>query len=116
MKTIYALTQVLLWCLFPSLLHNSGIKHQSNPQVNIWALESINYSNFIYICNMIRFIKPYIHTKAGRTSNWDLNKMVIILHMISMDAFCWKKKFCVLDQASQEFVAKGPMDNQHWFG
>ena len=33
-RTVYALTRVLFWCLFPSLLHNSGNKHQNNPLVS----------------------------------------------------------------------------------
>ena len=33
-QTVYALTRVLFWCLFPSLLRNSGNKHQNNPS---WA-------------------------------------------------------------------------------
>ena len=33
-QTVYALTRVLFWCLFPSLLHNSGNKHQNNPLVS----------------------------------------------------------------------------------
>ena len=32
-RTVYALTPVLFWCLFPSLLRNSGNKHQNNPHV-----------------------------------------------------------------------------------
>ena len=33
-RTVYALTRVLFWCLFPSLLHNSGNNHQNNPLVS----------------------------------------------------------------------------------
>ena len=33
-QTVYALTRVLFWCLFPSLLRNSGNKHQNNPLVS----------------------------------------------------------------------------------
>ena len=33
-RTVYALTRVLFWCLFPSLLRNSGNKHQNNPLVS----------------------------------------------------------------------------------
>ena len=33
-RTIYALTRVLFWCLFPSLLRN---KHQNNPLVTAWT-------------------------------------------------------------------------------
>ena len=30
-RTVYKLTRVLFWCLFPSLLRSSGNKHQNNP-------------------------------------------------------------------------------------
>ena len=33
-RTVYALTRVLFCCLFPSLLRNSGNKHQNNPLVS----------------------------------------------------------------------------------
>ena len=33
-QTVYVLTRVLFWCLFPSLLCNSGNKHQNNPLVS----------------------------------------------------------------------------------
>ena len=33
-RTVYALTRVLFWCLFPSLLRNSGNKHQNNTRVS----------------------------------------------------------------------------------
>ena len=33
-RTVSALTRVLLWCLFPSLLRNSGNKHENNPLVS----------------------------------------------------------------------------------
>ena len=33
-RTVYALTRVLFWCLFPSLLRNSGKKHQNNTLVD----------------------------------------------------------------------------------
>ena len=33
-RTVSALTRVLFWCLFPSLLRNSGNKHQNNPLVS----------------------------------------------------------------------------------
>ena len=33
-RTVYALTRVLFWCLFHSLLRNSGYKHHNNPLVS----------------------------------------------------------------------------------
>ena len=41
-QTVYALTRVLFWCLFPSLLRNSGNKHQNNPLV---SAETIRHSS-----------------------------------------------------------------------
>ena len=47
-RTVSALTQVLCWCLFPSLLCNSGNKHQNNTHErwNSLSLEYIHYSIF----------------------------------------------------------------------
>ena len=33
-RTVYALTRVLFWCVFPSLLRNSRNKHQNNTLVS----------------------------------------------------------------------------------
>ena len=33
-RTVYALIRVLVWCLFPSVLSNSGNKHKNNPLVS----------------------------------------------------------------------------------
>ena len=41
-RTVSALTWVLFWYLFPSLLHNSGNKHQNNPLV---SAETIRHSS-----------------------------------------------------------------------
>ena len=41
-QTVSALTEVLFWYLFPSLLRNSGNKHQNNPLVNA---ETIRHSS-----------------------------------------------------------------------
>ena len=41
-RTVSALTRVLLWYLFPSLLRNSGNKHQNNPLV---STETIRHSS-----------------------------------------------------------------------
>ena len=46
-RSVYALTRVLFWCLFPSLLRNSGNKHQNNPsreRINSSPREYIHYS------------------------------------------------------------------------
>ena len=41
-QTVSALTQVLFWCLFPSLLCNSRNKHQNNPLV---SAETVRHSS-----------------------------------------------------------------------
>ena len=41
-RTVSVLTQVLFWYLFPSLLHNSGNKHQNNPLVSV---EKVRHSS-----------------------------------------------------------------------
>ena len=41
-RTVYVLTRVLCWCLFPSLLRNSGNKHQNNPIV---SAETVRHSS-----------------------------------------------------------------------
>ena len=41
-RTVSALTRVLFWCLFPSLLHNSGNERQNNPLV---GAETVRHSS-----------------------------------------------------------------------
>ena len=41
-RTISAPTRVLFWCLFPSLLRNSGNKHQNNP---LMIAETVRHSS-----------------------------------------------------------------------
>ena len=43
MTTVYAITRVLFWCLFPSLLRNSGNKKQNNPFVSTTVRLSSTY-------------------------------------------------------------------------
>ena len=40
--TLYALTRVLFWCLFPSVLRNSGNEKQHNPRV---STETVRHSS-----------------------------------------------------------------------
>ena len=40
-----------------------------------------------------------------------LDKMAVILQTIFSDAFMWMKSFCILIKISQNFVPKGPIDN-----
>ena len=48
-RTVYALTRVLFWCLFPSLLHNSGNKHQNNPLVSAWTVRHVSTYIILYL-------------------------------------------------------------------
>ena len=41
-RTVSALTRELFWYLFPSLLRNSGNKHQNNPLV---SAETVRHSS-----------------------------------------------------------------------
>ena len=41
-RTVSALIRVLFWCLFASLLRNSGNKHQNNPLV---SAETVRHSS-----------------------------------------------------------------------
>ena len=60
-RTVYALTRVLFWCLFPSLLGNSGNKHQ-NERINSSPLEYIHYYKYM-IYKKIRKNIPLYYTK-----------------------------------------------------
>ena len=48
-RTVYALTQVLFWCLFPLLLRNSGNKHQNNPLVSAETVRHSSTSIILYL-------------------------------------------------------------------
>ena len=49
-RTVYGLTQVLFWCLFPSLLCNSGNKHEIKP-----SCERINIPELISFTSWFEF-------------------------------------------------------------
>ena len=51
-RTVYALTRVLFWCLFPSLLRNTGNKHQNKP---LMSAETICHSS-VYIILYISWV------------------------------------------------------------
>ena len=50
-RTVSALTRVLFWYLFPSLLRNSGNKHQNNPLV---SAETVRHSSTYIILYILR--------------------------------------------------------------
>ena len=53
--TVYKHTRMLIWCLFPSLLHNSSKKHQNNTLVSAWTVRSPSPYNIIYIFSICIF-------------------------------------------------------------
>ena len=48
-RTVYALTRLLFWCLFPSLLRNSGNKHQNNPLVSAETVRHASTYIILYV-------------------------------------------------------------------
>ena len=61
-EPVSVLTRELFWCLFPSLLHNAGNKHQNNPLV---SAETVRHSS-TYIILYIT-LQP---TLIGRCLCW----------------------------------------------
>ena len=52
-RTVSALTRVLFWYLFPSLLHNSGNKHQNNPLVSAETIRHSSTYIILYILDCV---------------------------------------------------------------
>ena len=50
-RTVSSLTRVLFWCLFPSLLRNSGNKHQNNTLVSAETVRHSSTYIILYICS-----------------------------------------------------------------
>ena len=50
--TVSALPWVLFWCLFPSLLHISGNKHQNNPLVSVETVLHLSTYIILYATNI----------------------------------------------------------------
>ena len=48
-RTVSALTRVLFWCLLPSLLRNSGNRHQNNPLVSALTVRHSSTYIFLYV-------------------------------------------------------------------
>ena len=51
-RTVYALTRVLFWCLLPSLLRNSGNKHQNNPLMSAQTVRHASTYIILYYNKM----------------------------------------------------------------
>ena len=59
-RTVAALIRVLFLCLFPSLLHNSGNKHNNNPLVSAETVRHLSTYIIIYVLIII-FIKSAVN-------------------------------------------------------
>ena len=62
-RTVSALTRVLFWCLFPSLLRNSGNKHQHNPFVSAETVRHSSTYNILHIRKRCRFGSTHGHMR-----------------------------------------------------
>ena len=62
LRTVSALTCVLFWCLFPSLLRNSGNKPQNNPLV---SAETVRHSSTYIILYVLLHKLQYLPTSSS---------------------------------------------------
>ena len=63
-RTVSALTRVLFWCLFPSLLRNLGNKHQNNTRV---SAETVRYEGIYIILFLTRHNDSINNDKKRRS-------------------------------------------------
>ena len=103
-RTVSALTRGLFWCLFPSLLCNSGNKHQNNTRVSAetvchgstyiisfltWHNESINEDKNTIFTRRLRVLLAQFsfcwwrHNRLLMTSQWPHNCDAITWIVIS---------------------------------
>ena len=59
-RTAYALTSVIFWPLFPSLLSNSGNKHQNNPLVSAWTIHHSSTYIIQYVFRCYKAVYVYV--------------------------------------------------------
>ena len=79
-QTLYALTWVLFQCLFPSLLHSSGNKHQNNP---LFRAETIFHSStYIIFYTLTDISRPWANNASG---TWPIWCIVIVMTLSSRD-------------------------------
>ena len=78
-RTVSALTRGLFWCLFPSLLRNSGNKHQNN----IWVSTET-------VCHGSTYIISFL-TRHNESINEDKNTIFTRRLRVSLArlSFCW---------------------------
>ena len=88
-RTVYALTQVLFWWIFPSLLRNSGNKHQNYPLVSARTVRHTSTYIIFYIWN---YLPPGMIHSPGylwEVLYWtepptvDLPRIALIYYLIS---------------------------------
>ena len=93
--TVYALTRVLFWCLFPSLQRNSGNKHQNNPLVSALTVspcEYIHYSilNHITVHNIHNLITGF------KQAMWERSAVGNLLVSLFTVRFVFSHKQCIM--------------------
>ena len=81
-RTVSVLTRVLFWYLFPSLLRNSGNKHQNNPLV---SAETVRHSSTFIILYVLTPIYNEIILHSHQ------NQGVISLMFLELSKTIWRK-------------------------
>ena len=78
-RTVFALTLVLFWCLFPKLRSNEGNKHQNNTLVSAETVRHSSTYIILYICHHIPFacfylwyMQRFVKTKYKFISKYDV--------------------------------------------
>ena len=109
-RTVSVHTRVLFWYFFPSLLRNSGNKHQNNPVV---SAETVRHSSTYIILYIMSYIGPsavvseafsilipdICHTITDRMhwfvacflTHWGRDNMAAISLTTLSNAFSWMK-------------------------
>ena len=81
-RTVSALTRVLFWYLFPSLLRNSRNKHQNNPIVSAETIRHSSHTLFSISSDSIRhfimFILLFHVCYNGRCKLFEMNLLLLV--------------------------------------
>ena len=92
-RTISALTRVLFWYLFPSLLRNSGNKHQNNPLV---SAETIHHSSTYIILYLLKPMPTMFYDALlghNELTHWGLDEINNISQTTFSNVFSSMKMF-----------------------
>ena len=73
-RTVSALTRELFWYLFPSLLPNSGNKHQNNPLVSAGTVRHSSAYIILYVRLLRKSVSVYV-SMVPTISNFCLFEM-----------------------------------------